>query len=84
MTLFFALATAVWFANRKWGAWYFILATLMGIARIYAGVHWPLDIIGGAAIGIVSTLCVRWLLAGSRKSLTGAAVAAAFPKEITS
>jgi membrane-associated phospholipid phosphatase len=27
----------------------------MGLARVVAGVHWPLDILGGAIIGILST-----------------------------
>ena len=71
MTLFFALATALWFSakSRAKGLWYFLLPALIGVARIYAGLHWPLDIIGGAAIGIASALLVRWLLAGSRKKL---------------
>lgn len=59
---FFALAMTVWYTNRKWGTWYFILATLMGIARVYAGVHWPYDIIAGAIIGIASGVFVHWLL----------------------
>jgi len=68
-TWFFALAMTIWFANRKWGWWFFILATLMGIARIYAGVHWPLDILGGAAIGIASAWFVHWLLRDEKKEL---------------
>jgi undecaprenyl-diphosphatase len=59
---FFALALVVWYSNRTWGWWFFALATLMGIARIYAGVHWPLDILGGAVIGIASAWFVHWLL----------------------
>jgi undecaprenyl-diphosphatase len=66
---FFALAMTVWYVNRKWGLWYFILATLMGIARIYAGVHWPLDIVGGAIIGIASAMFVHWLLRKYRREL---------------
>lgn len=66
---FFALAMTVWYANRAWGWWFFGLATLMGIARIYVGVHWPLDIIGGAVIGIASAIFVRWMLKGPREAL---------------
>lgn len=60
--IFFALAMTVWFTSRKWGWWFFIFATLMGIARIYAGVHWPYDIVAGAVIGIASGWFVHWLL----------------------
>jgi membrane-associated phospholipid phosphatase len=42
---------------------------LMGIARIYAGVHWPIDIVGGAAVGLLSAWFIHWMLAGSRKGL---------------
>lgn len=66
---FFALALVVFFANRKWGWWFIGLAVLMGLARIYAGVHWPIDIVGGAAIGLLCAWFVHWMLAGSRKGL---------------
>jgi len=44
----------------------------MGVARIYAGAHWPLDVIGGAAVGILSALFIHWLLKGSRRELGAA------------
>lgn len=74
MTWFFALAMVVWYADRKWGAWYFLLACVMGIARIYVGVHWPLDILGGAAIGTASGWFTHWLLSSSRKEILEGAV----------
>jgi len=55
---FFALATAVYLYDRRLGWWFFFGATLMGIARIIGGIHWPSDILGGALIGIV----VGWAL----------------------
>jgi undecaprenyl-diphosphatase len=69
MVWFFALAMVVWYANRKWGIWYFILALAMGVARIYVGVHWPFDILGGAIIGILSAMVIHWLLRESRKEI---------------
>ena len=72
MTLFFALATAVWYADRKWGTWYFILAAVMGAARIYVGVRWPLDILAGAAIGIASAAIVHWTLKSARAGMASA------------
>lgn len=66
---FFALAMVVWYANRKWGIWYFVFAIIMGIARIYVGVHWPLDILGGAIVGIACAMFVHWLLKQPRTQL---------------
>jgi undecaprenyl-diphosphatase len=70
---FFALAMVIFFRNRKWGIWFFVLALMNGIARIYVGVHWPFDILGGAAIGIISAMFVHWLLRDSRGKLYGEA-----------
>lgn len=49
---FFALAAAVYFYDKKWGAWFFIGALLITASRIIAGVHYPSDILGGMIIGI--------------------------------
>ncbi len=65
---FFALALAAWYADRTWGNWYLVLASLNGIARIYAGVHWPLDIIAGAALGLASAWAVHRILRRSRRN----------------
>jgi undecaprenyl-diphosphatase len=70
MAWFFAVALVVYYANRKWGIWFFVLSFLMGIARIYVGVHWPLDILGGILVGLLSALFVHWILRASRKELS--------------
>ena len=48
----FAASTAVWVINRKLGWWMYAAATLFGFSRLYAGVFYPTDIIGGALVGI--------------------------------
>lgn len=49
---FFALAMAIYFFNKRWGAWFFIGAILISLGRIVAGIHYPSDILGGAIVGI--------------------------------
>jgi membrane-associated phospholipid phosphatase len=37
---------------RRWAVVAFVLATLNGVARVYLGAHNPLDVVGGAAVGL--------------------------------
>jgi membrane-associated phospholipid phosphatase len=37
---------------RRWGIVAFVLATLNAVARVYLGAHNPLDVVGGAAVGL--------------------------------
>lgn len=48
---FFGLATTVFLFDKKVGTVVLLAALLNGIARIYTGVHWPLDIALGALLG---------------------------------
>lgn len=50
---FFALSTVIYFYNKKLGIFFLICSTIMGIARIFVGVHWPSDILGGVVLGII-------------------------------
>ena len=62
MTFYFVLALTVFLLNKKW-AWFFTAAvTLMGLARIFVGVHWPSDILGGILIAILGYFLVRKIL----------------------
>jgi membrane-associated phospholipid phosphatase len=53
-TLFFGLAAVTWGQSKKISVALFSAATLMGIGRVAAGVHWPTDILAGAALGIAA------------------------------
>lgn len=50
----FGLALAVWFMNRKAGTWLLLMALLVCVSRIYVGIHYPSDILGGFAIAVVA------------------------------
>lgn len=52
-TFFFAMATAIYLYNKKWGIVFFIATVLITLGRVIAGIHYPSDIIGGAIIGII-------------------------------
>ena len=51
--VFFAVSTGLWFVSRRLGA---ILsayvAIFVGLPRVYVGLHYPTDVIGGALVGI--------------------------------
>ena len=54
----FAIATIVYFYNKKAGIFFFVASFLIGISRVFCGVHWPLDILAGIVAGIFS----GWLI----------------------
>lgn len=55
---FFALSTIVFFYNKKAGILFFIASFLIGLARIFTGLHWPSDVVAGAVIGVISGIAV--------------------------
>lgn len=55
----FALSITIWLHDRKVGWIYLIWALFVGIARILANVHYPIDIWGGAILGIVTAFILE-------------------------
>ena len=67
----FAAATAAWTINRKFGIWMYAAAALFGFSRLYAGVFYPTDIIGGAIVGIAIYGFVTYLRRFLEPLITG-------------
>ena len=55
----FAFATAVFLYNRKVGVFAYAVAFLISISSIFAGLHYPSDILAGASIGILVSLIIN-------------------------
>ena len=55
---FFAISAIVYFFNKKAGISFFIISFLMGIARVFVGIHYLGDILAGIFVGVFSA----WLI----------------------
>ena len=60
-TFFFALSTAVYLYNKKWGVIFYLATLLITVSRVIAGVHYPSDILAGAIIGILVAYIVFFI-----------------------
>ena len=61
-TMSIALMLLYFKSTRVLGIVLTLLALLCGIARIYVGVHYPFDILGGIAVGIFASLIIYFLI----------------------
>lgn len=54
-----AIAFSYTYFKSKWAALFLFLLLWTGFARIYVGVHYPLDIVGGILVGIASVIIAK-------------------------
>lgn len=58
----FALASAVWFVDRRWGGVLLTVAAVIALARVFVGVHYLSDVIAGGLLGFICAFLVHRLI----------------------
>ena len=66
-TVAFACATVLALAVPRLRWPLFALAALIAFSRVYVGVHYPLDVLAGAVLGVTFGFAVRYAGAGIRR-----------------
>ncbi|MBI4639645.1 MAG: phosphatase PAP2 family protein [Candidatus Tectomicrobia bacterium] len=62
MALFFSLASGVFLLKRSWGVFLMVWSlVVIAFPRVYLGLHYPTDILGGIALGALSLFIVTKL-----------------------
>lgn len=59
----FSIAAGVWIYQRRWGWVLLAIAAIFGFSRIIGGIHYPFDVLTGAAAGWLSA----WIIHTQRK-----------------
>jgi membrane-associated phospholipid phosphatase len=62
-TVAFACATVIAWKVPRLAFPAFVLAGAIAWSRVYVGVHWPLDVLGGAALGVLVAIALLMLVA---------------------
>ncbi|ERI11613.1 undecaprenyl-diphosphatase [Aneurinibacillus aneurinilyticus] len=60
--LFFSVCISFWLVRKKEKWLWFALPFCVAVSRIWVGVHYPIDVVTGAFLGVISALFVYWLV----------------------
>ncbi len=61
-SLMAAFAFSYVISRSKWAIFFTVLMLWVGVSRVYVGVHYPIDILGGAIVGFLSAISAKIIL----------------------
>jgi len=70
-TFFGGLATALYFYHKKLAVFFGVSAVLISLARVIAGVHFPIDIFAGLILGASVAVAVHFLTDKQKQKESG-------------
>ena len=65
----FAAAYALTRSVPKYGKWFYVLAAMIAVSRVYLGVHYPSDIMAGIVVGTLGSIVIHWISVKCKKSM---------------
>jgi undecaprenyl-diphosphatase len=76
----FACATVIAWAAPRLAIPSFVLAAAIAWSRVYNGVHWPLDVLGGALLGVAMGTLLVFLTRRGRFDAEGGSASSTAPE----
>ncbi|MFL6556343.1 MAG: undecaprenyl-diphosphatase, partial [Bacillus sp. (in: firmicutes)] len=61
-TAAFVIATTIWIWKKRAGWIWLVLAAGIALSRVWTGVHYPLDVVGGMLIGTSIAFAIQFLV----------------------
>ena len=65
------ISSVIYFFNKKVSAALWALTLIVGVSRVYAGVHHPIDIAGSIVVAAVSTVIIYGLISARKRGKVG-------------